>query len=438
MDIGRHAQARICLLALLWATFACAAPAPAPPPKLALDEIGFLPAEGYDIGEGLPDLSVVAAAVTPSGQAWLGTMRGLVRYNSRRFVAEPGPGGVFNGAIRDIAATSDGRVWVMVPSRGVFVREAGQWRDVGKGAGLAGDTVVHLRAFEQRAGYRLFATGRGALHEWDGSRWQPWALPEALAKVEIFDVLLQAGNKSEDDLLWVASFGKGLWRCQGRKPCEVVPMTVAGPALQRNHRARAMDRSGRRQRHPVGGQLRRRPGPPATRALATHAGRGRRPVQQFPATPVGAVGAGRGAASVGRHAQRSCPSRRRALDAARSEHPLRRRIGEGAGRRQVGHRHSLRLDRLGARLDAPAPARAVAHHQPGRTPGQWRLVACCTRCVRTARSSGSAAMAKACCIIRRRAGGNSMSPMACPARWCAAWPAIRRRTNCWWAPGAAS
>ena len=438
MDFGRRAQARICLLALLWATFAWAAPAPAPPPKLALDEIGFLPAEGYDIGEGLPDLSVVAAAVTPNGQAWLGTMRGLVRYNSRRFVAEPGPGGVFNGAIRDIAATSDGRVWVMVPSRGVFVRDAGQWRDVGKGAGLAGDTVVHLRAFEQREGYRLFATGRGTLHEWDGSRWQPWAMPEALANVEIFDVLLQAGNKSEDDLLWVASFGKGLWRCQGRKPCEAVPMTVAGPRFNEitalAQWTDPADGSAILWVASYGGGLARLQHGRWQRI----AGRGRRPVQQFPATPVGAVGAGRGAASVGRHAQRPGPSRRRALDAARSEHALRRRVGEGAGRRQIGHRHSLRLDRLGARLDAPAPARAVAHHQPGRTPGQWRLVG-------VARDASGRRAVLARQRWRRLAAllGQGLAAIPC-RRWLAQrdgaqrGPRSDRRTNCWWAPGAAS
>ena len=225
MGFGRHARALICPLALLWATQACASE----PPKLALEEIGFLPAETFDLGEGLPDLSVIAAAVTPNGQVWLGTMRGLVRYNSRRFVPETGPGNVLGGPIGDLAATPDGRVWVSTPDRGVFVLESGLWRAVGTEAGLSEPGAIRLRAFNQRQGYRLFATTRGGLHEWNGSRWQARPLPSVLADVEIFDVLLQAGNTADDDLLWVASFGKGLWQCRGRKACVSVPMTVPGP-----------------------------------------------------------------------------------------------------------------------------------------------------------------------------------------------------------------
>ncbi len=154
---------------------------------------------------------------------------GLVRYNSRRFVPESGPGNVLSGPIRDIAATADGRVWVSTPDRGVFVLEAGRWRDVGVSNGLPEAGALRLRSFNQRQGYRLFATTRGGVHEWNGNRWQSRALPAALAEEEIFDVLLQAGNTADDDLLWVASFGKGLWRCRGHAACESVPMTVPGP-----------------------------------------------------------------------------------------------------------------------------------------------------------------------------------------------------------------
>jgi diguanylate cyclase (GGDEF)-like protein len=224
MRTGRCLQLSFGVFALLWATFAWAS-APMP----SLEDIGFLPAERYDLGDGLPDLSVVSAAVTPQGQVWLGTMRGLVRYNGRRFMPEPGPHDALAQAIGDVAATPDGRVWVSLPERGAFVREDGAWRDVGAVAGLPDEGGLRLRAFGNSKDYRLFAAGRGSLREWDGRRWQPRELPESLAKVEIFDVLLQAGETRDEDLLWVASFGRGLWRCLGRQACQPVPMTAPGP-----------------------------------------------------------------------------------------------------------------------------------------------------------------------------------------------------------------
>ena len=203
--------------------------AQAEPRTLALEDIGFLPAEHFDTGDGLPAISVVSAAVTPQGQVWLGTMRGLVRYNSRRFVPEPGPGNVLLHATGDLAATPDGRLWVSVPGHGVFMREQGLWRDVGRAMGLPADAGVRLRSFVQPDGYRLFISGRGTVHEWNGRKWEPWVLPEALASTEIFDVLLQAGEGHAGDGLWIASFGRGLWHCQGHRACMPVPMTEPGP-----------------------------------------------------------------------------------------------------------------------------------------------------------------------------------------------------------------
>ena len=201
----------------------------AAPRTLALQDIGFLPAENFDTGDGLPAISVVSAAVTPQGQVWLGTMRGLVRYNSRRFVPASGPDKVLEHAIGDIAATPDGKVWVSVPGHGVYMRDQGLWHDVGAAMGLPGDAGVRLRAFAQPDGYRLFVTGRGTVHEWDGRRWTPWTLPATLGNTEIFDVLLQAGAGRDGDGLWLASFGKGLWHCQGLAACAPVEMTAPGP-----------------------------------------------------------------------------------------------------------------------------------------------------------------------------------------------------------------
>ena len=201
-------------------------------PRLTLDDIGFFPAETFAIRDGLPAISISTIAVTPGGQVWVGTMRGLARWNSRRFVPEPGPRGVFEHAMGDLAATPDGKLWASAPGQGVFVREAGEWRDVGKPMGLPEEAGIRLRSFEAGSGaprYRLFATGRGTVHEWTGTGWSAWYLPAALANIEIFDVLLDAGATRADDVLWLATFGQGLWRCVGTATCQPVPIAAPGP-----------------------------------------------------------------------------------------------------------------------------------------------------------------------------------------------------------------
>ena len=214
------------LVVLCWAM--CGA-ALAAPNHVALEDIGYLPAEAFDVGDGLPAISVVAAAVTPQGQVWLGTMRGLARYNSRRFIPESGPNRVLTHAIGDLASTPDGRVWVSVPGHGLYMLEHGIWHDVGRAMGLPDESGIRLRSFGTHQAYRLFSTGRGSLHEWDGRSWKSRAMPEALSNTKIFDVLLQPGSTTDEDVLWIASFGEGLWRCIGSAACEPVPMTMAGP-----------------------------------------------------------------------------------------------------------------------------------------------------------------------------------------------------------------
>ncbi len=214
------------LVVLCWAM--CGA-ALAAPNRMALEDIGYLPAEAFDVGDGLPTISVVAAAVTPEGQVWVGTMRGLARYNSRRFIPESGPNRVLTHAIGDLASTPDGKVWVSVPGHGLYMLEHGIWHDVGRAMGLPDESGIRLRSFGTHQAYRLFSTGRGSLHEWDGRSWQSRAMPSALSNTKIFDVLLQPGSTTDEDVLWIASFGEGLWRCIGSAACEPVPMTMAGP-----------------------------------------------------------------------------------------------------------------------------------------------------------------------------------------------------------------
>ncbi len=191
-----------------------------------VDQIGRLPAKLYDEGNGLPDPTVTAVAPGPDGHVWVGTMRGLSRFNGLRMAPVPGPDNVLSGVVRDVAATPDGRVWVSMTGVGVYVLADGQWQDIGAGKGLAGPHALRLRWFPANGSYRLFATTVGGVAEWLDGRWQPRALPPELAGVEIFDVALA---RDESQSLWLATFGQGLYHCPLAQACVPVVPDVPGP-----------------------------------------------------------------------------------------------------------------------------------------------------------------------------------------------------------------
>ena len=221
MRANRSARAAVLLL------LACLSAAPpARASDIDVDQIGRVPAKLFDDGNGLPDPTVTAVAPAPDGHVWFGTMRGLARFNGLRMTPIEGPAGKLTGVVRDIAATPDGRVWVSMTGVGVFVLDAGAWKDVGAGAGLGAVSALRLRWFPEGDGYRLFATRVGGVAEWVEGRWHARALPAELADVEIFDVALA---RDESRALWVASFGQGLYHCPQAKACVPVVPDVEGP-----------------------------------------------------------------------------------------------------------------------------------------------------------------------------------------------------------------
>ncbi|WP_154659415.1 diguanylate cyclase domain-containing protein [Arenimonas composti] len=240
LDGARHGYWHGCswLLALLVALTPSAFAS-----RIDIDQIGHLPAVGFDDSDGLPDPTVTAVATAPDGHVWVGTMRGLARFNGLRMVPVRGPDPAFDGAVRDVAVTPDGVVWVAFPDAGVWRlppsphgagMRAGRWQQVD--AGLPHPSARRLRWFADGAhGYRLFVTAWGGVAEWRDGRWEALALPDVLRDVDIFDVVLAPGagsvpgGSTEYDPIHLATFGLGLWRCDAPADCvEVVP-DIPGP-----------------------------------------------------------------------------------------------------------------------------------------------------------------------------------------------------------------
>ena len=74
----------------------------------------------------------------------------------------------------------------------------------------------------------VFAIG-GGVAELVGSRWRAIPLSPELRTREQFDIALEPGRDGEDDTLWVASYGPGLYRCGSAADCTAVPIPGPGP-----------------------------------------------------------------------------------------------------------------------------------------------------------------------------------------------------------------
>lgn len=193
---------------------------------LDLHRMGWLPSDVYDVGEGLPDPTVNAIAVLPTGQAWIGTMRGLARQSGSRMLPEPGPDGALDGAILALAGTRAGDLLVATDHRGVWRLRDGAWSALG--APFGSRRVQRLRVLDHGTQQRVFAIGGGVAELIDG-RWRPLHLPPALAAGEQFDIALEPARDGRADTLWIASYGPGLYRCGSAADCTAVPIPGPGP-----------------------------------------------------------------------------------------------------------------------------------------------------------------------------------------------------------------
>ena len=196
---------------------------PAQPPS---QDLGWMPADVFGTGEGLPDPTVNSIASLPNGQVWLGTMQGLARQDGARLTHVSELAGMNGRAVHSVATTEDGDVYAAYEGTGVFRLQRGAWASLGTPFGA--QRVRRIRVLEVNGQARIYATGDGVVR-WAGQRWQHLPMPADLHGFEIFDIAVQAASGHQPETLWLGSFGAGLLRCVAGQPCTRVTITGAGP-----------------------------------------------------------------------------------------------------------------------------------------------------------------------------------------------------------------
>ncbi|MBK9978196.1 MAG: response regulator [Gemmatimonadetes bacterium] len=123
-----------------------------------------------DSDDGLPDTQINAIAQTPDGYLWLGTRRGVVRYDGlsfRLYSPEEVPA-LPTGSINSLSVDAAGRLWIGT-ARGLVVRERGVFRRI-PAAEVPATNVWEV--LEDRHG-RLWVAGSFGLLRRDSTRFAP-------------------------------------------------------------------------------------------------------------------------------------------------------------------------------------------------------------------------------------------------------------------------
>ena len=173
--------------------------------------------------ERLPDSQIGAIAQTPDGYLWLGTRRGVVRFDGlagTTFSPATEPA-MPSGEIISLTAEADGRLWIST-SRGLAGREGNRFRRIDSAQVPAATTWKVLRGRDGR----VWVAGAFGLYVGDGTRFQ---------LVEGASSYTYSLTETADGRVWVAgreffgSIGRGETRVitapfsRGERFFEVIP-----------------------------------------------------------------------------------------------------------------------------------------------------------------------------------------------------------------------
>jgi ligand-binding sensor domain-containing protein len=124
----------------------------------------------------MPNRGVTALAVDSSGNKWIGTIAGLVRYNGSTWslvTRESTGGGLPHNSITHLAVSPQGDLWVGT-QMGVARHSKGAWKSFKDDKGLlelAPEQVYRLSCENQASGGAVWIAAKGGAARFDGTGW---------------------------------------------------------------------------------------------------------------------------------------------------------------------------------------------------------------------------------------------------------------------------
>lgn len=159
--------------------------------------------EFWTESEGLPQNFVYTLLQTRDGYIWLGTRRGLARFDGVRFVVydDLRPGQLRDSEVRALAEGDDGSLWIGTHGGGVARLRDGVFTSYSTQDGLPSDTVTAMRKVP---GGPLWIGTPAGLAAFDGERFETYTRDEGLPSANVLALHLD-----DDGVLWIGT-GSGL------------------------------------------------------------------------------------------------------------------------------------------------------------------------------------------------------------------------------------
>lgn len=158
MALGDGSILRKLWIACLFAGSLWPAVAPGLPAEHPLDGLIH---RRWDVADGLPNPAVRALAETPDGRLWVGTRAGLARFDGRAFEL------LAHESINGLLVDREGALWASTEAGGVLRYQEGGIRSFGVADGLASATVTAMALDPE--GRLLVATSGGGVARREGA-----------------------------------------------------------------------------------------------------------------------------------------------------------------------------------------------------------------------------------------------------------------------------
>ena len=155
----------------------------------------------WDAQKGFPGGPVYAIAQTPDGYLWLGTEKGLVRFDGITFQLFDHTNSDLSGPIMDLITDAQGNLWVRPQSRNLFRYLNGKFQDVIRELDRKTTGITAMcRALNGKA---LFSVGTAGVNTYDGGKF-PQLVPSA-------NVLVISLAQTSDSRVWMGTRDAGLY-----------------------------------------------------------------------------------------------------------------------------------------------------------------------------------------------------------------------------------
>ncbi len=156
----------------------------------------------YSAHKGLVHDNAWTLCETSDGSLWIGTDNGLSRFRDGHFINYTERDGLAKNTVRALAEDADGGLWVGSGGGGIDVFRDGKFVNLRLPGDLSGNKI---RALHRGRGGSMWVGSELGLHRFQAGQWTTWTTADGIPHDDI-----RAIRETGDGALWVGTFGGGV------------------------------------------------------------------------------------------------------------------------------------------------------------------------------------------------------------------------------------